>query len=154
MSKFTSFILGGLIGAGIALVFAPQSGEKTRALVTERANALAGEAKDFANNMPESIQGAYRSAVDQGTNFVNGAAAKVKEVTGAVADTDADELRDKIEAARKRIASQVMENAEQAKSATADVTAQAVDAVEAVGVKAEDAADEISKKASDISQGK
>lgn len=166
MSKFTSFLLGGIMGAGIALLFAPQSGDKTRALVTERANALANEAKGFTANMPDNIQDAYRTAVDQGTSFVNNAvekgtnlvneaSARVKEATGQAADAaDSDELRDKIEAARQRIASQVMENAEQSKAVTEKATEAAVSAVESAGKKVEDAADAVSKSASEVSNGK
>lgn len=166
MSKFTSFVLGGLLGAGIALFLTPRTGEQNRALVTERANALAGEAKGFADKMPDSIQSTYRNAVDQGSNFVNsavekgtdlvnGAATRVKEVAGQVSDdANADELREKIEAARQRIASQVMENAEQSKAAAAKVTDAVEKAVEAAGKKVEDAADAVSEKADDARHAK
>lgn len=147
MSRIMSFLIGGLVGAGVALAFAPQSGEKTRALVTERANSLAGEAKDFANSMPDTLQGAYRQVVDQGTNIVNATAAKMKEVTGTAADNDADELREKIEAARQRIASQVMENAEQSKAVAAEATDAAVQAVEDAGQKVQDTADQVAEAA-------
>ena len=53
-----------------------------------------------------------------------------------VADADADELRQKIEAARQRIAAQVMENAEKAQQATEDVKEAAVEAAESVAEEA------------------
>ena len=146
MSKITSFLLGGLIGAGFALAFAPYSGEKNRALVAEKANALAGEAMDFGAGLPGSAQDVLKVARDKGSELLNGAqektnglvndaSSKVKEATGKASDADADELREKIEAARQRIAAQVMENAEKAKEAAEEVQ----DAAGEVAEKAEDA---------------
>ena len=39
-------IIGGLLGAGLALLLAPQAGEDTRRLVSRRAKRLIGDAKD------------------------------------------------------------------------------------------------------------
>ena len=137
MSRFTAFLLGGAIGAGIALAFSPYSGEKNRALVAEKANALAGEAADFGAGFPESAQEALKAVSEKGaaliegaqsttSGLVNDAQSKVKEVTGKT-DTDPDELREKIEAARQRIAAQVMENAEQSKAVEVPAEAEAVE---------------------------
>lgn len=158
MSKLTSFILGGMVGAAAVFFLSPRTGEQNRALVTEKANALVGEAKDLTATMPDAIQDTYRTAVDQGTTFVNNAvqkgselvndaAARVKEVAGQVSqEADTDELRDKIEAARQRIASQVMENAEQAKVAS-DKAASAINgAVETAAKKVEGAASTVGKE--------
>ena len=116
MSKIGPFITGAAIGALAALLFAPQAGEKTRALVAEKANAVAGEAKDFGAGFPSSAQDLLKSAQQKGQGFVSDASARVKEATGQPAEIDSDDLREKIEAARKRIAAQVMENAEQSKT--------------------------------------
>ncbi len=150
MSKFTAFLFGGLVGAGLALAFAPQSGDKTRAMVQERANALAGEAKSFADNMPDALQDAYQNVVTQGTNIVNNATAKMKEVTGASSvPEDADELRAKIEAARQRIATQVMENAEQSKTIAGNAAAEVKNLADKADVAADAAADELKDKAAE-----
>ena len=127
MGKFTSFVIGALAGACVALAFAPQAGEKTRALIAEKANSLAGEAKDFGAGFPGSAQELAKSAREQGAAFlkdaqgktsglVSDAQSKVKGVAGKTSEAEADELREKIEAARKRIAAQVMENAEASKA--------------------------------------
>ena len=154
MGRFTAFLLGGAIGAAAALAFAPSTGEETRALIAEKANAFASEAKDFGAGLPESAQDAYNVAREKGGaflkdaqgktgDFVSDAQSKVKEVTGKANDTDPDELREKIEAARQRIAAQVMENADKAKEAAGDVTEAAAatveDAAEATAEKAEEA---------------
>ncbi len=127
MSKITPFVIGGLLGAGIATLYAPKAGEQTRALIAEKANALWGEAKDFSSGVPGAAQDAYKSVLDMGADLVKDAPAKIqgltKGATGAAPAQDSDELREKIEAARKRIAAQVMENAEQSKAV--DVAAEA-----------------------------
>ena len=92
MGRISSFVTGAALGVIAALLLAPQTGEQTRALVAEKANAVTGEAKDF---------GAAPAAP-----------------AASVAD---DELREKIEAARQRIAAQVAANAEATKAAAEEV---------------------------------
>ncbi len=141
MSKIGPFIVGAMIGAGAALLFAPKTGEQTRAFVTEKANAVAGEAKDFGAGFPGSAQDLLRAAQEKGQGFVSGAQARVKEVAGQPAEVDSDDLRQKIEAARQRIAAQVMENAEQSQAVDVDAAKEAVvEAAAAVEEKAEDIA--------------
>ena len=69
------------------------------------------------------------------SGLVGDASAKVKGVAGKGAEADSDELREKIEAARQRIAAQVMEKAERAQEAE-EATAEAVEETEE---KADDA---------------
>lgn len=135
MGKVAPFITGAALGAIAALAFSPSNGEQNRALAAEKANALVGEAKDFVAGAPDSVQEVYSSLRSQGEAFVKDAqsmadgfvadaSTRVKEVAGkaeAPAAAD-DELRAKIEAARQRIAAQVMENAAQSKAL--DITAE------------------------------
>ena len=145
MGKISSFIMGALAGACVALAFAPQAGEKTRALIAEKANALAEEAKDFGAGLPGSAQDAAKAAREQGSSLLKDAQSKVMGTDGASSEADADELREKIEAARQRIAAQVMENAEKAKAEASDAKEATVETVE----KAADAAEDKAKKAAD-----
>ena len=139
MARIGSFITGAAIGALAALLLAPQAGEKTRALVAEKANAVAGEAKDLGANFPSAAQDAFKSAQQKGQDLVADAQARVKEVSGQPAEVDSDDLREKIEAARQRIAAQVMENAEQSKAD--EVPAETKEAVAEVVEEAAEAAD-------------
>jgi gas vesicle protein len=52
LSWLSVFVLGGLIGAGLALLFAPRSGKDTR----EKLSDLARDAADRLRNSDESSQ--------------------------------------------------------------------------------------------------
>ena len=60
MRKFFGFVFGGLvgaaIGAGVALLFAPESGEELRGEIRDRANTVVGEIKDAANTRRAQLQ--------------------------------------------------------------------------------------------------
>lgn len=51
MSVMTAFIVGGLIGAGIALLMAPQSGEDTRKLIKQQAEETRHRAETAADDL-------------------------------------------------------------------------------------------------------
>ena len=53
-------ILGALIGAGVALLVAPQSGEETRRLLRRRAKKLAAGAQDRYEDVKDRIRQARR----------------------------------------------------------------------------------------------
>jgi len=57
-----SFVLGALVGAGLAFLFAPQSGEETQAEIKERAQRLREEAesrvRDAQAQLEERLEGA------------------------------------------------------------------------------------------------
>ena len=117
MGRISSFVTGAALGVIAALLLAPQTGEQTRALVAEKANAVTGEAKDFGAGFPAAAQDAIKSAQEKAASLTKGAAAPAAPAASA-AD---DELREKIEAARQRIAAQVAANAEATKAAAEEV---------------------------------
>lgn len=60
---FAGFVIGGLVGAAVALILAPQSGEETRAQIKEksielktRAGELAVEARQRAEELSEEAR--------------------------------------------------------------------------------------------------
>ncbi len=162
MGKLSTLIIGGAIGAAAALLYAPRRGEETRAMVSEKVNAIWGEAKDFTARAPQGVQAAYDSAQTRGESVFHGAAVKGQEFaqTAKVQATEfahkatekgqeaynavasrvqeavsagpehpavaSDELREKIEAARQRIAAQVVKNAEESRPAPVEIQADAV----------------------------
>lgn len=115
MGKISSFLTGAALGAAAALLLAPQAGEQTRTLITEKATAVAGEAKDFGAGLPGVAQDVVKTAQDKAMGVVGMATGA--EAAPAASTAADDELREKIEAARQRIAAQVKENAEQAQAA-------------------------------------
>lgn len=52
--------IGALVGAGVALLFAPQSGEETRHAVSRKAKRLARDARDRYDVMREKVRRARR----------------------------------------------------------------------------------------------
>ncbi len=55
-SLLLAFTAGALLGAGIALLYAPQSGEETRRLLAEKAEDLKRSAKDGLDQGKEYIR--------------------------------------------------------------------------------------------------
>ena len=71
-SFLAGFVIGGLIGAGVALLMAPQSGEETRALIADksielrdRAVTTAGEAQTRAGEIASQTAQAYDQQVQR-----------------------------------------------------------------------------------------
>ncbi len=50
-----SFLVGGIVGAGMALLFAPQSGKKTRGKIADLAEDARDYASDYASKLRKKI---------------------------------------------------------------------------------------------------
>jgi gas vesicle protein len=57
-----SFLLGAMIGAGIALLLAPQSGEETRRDIKRKAREVSDAAKDAAGDLQDTVADSYSRA--------------------------------------------------------------------------------------------
>ena len=126
--KFGVFLTGGLLGAGIALLYAPRSGAETRQCIADQAMKVWGQAQDLTSQAAEYGQEMYDDAVEYGQELYTEATAAGRQVysqaaahaTTAVNNVKPvfaeknDDLRHKIDAARERIAAQVAKNAEAA----------------------------------------
>ena len=71
-SFLAGFVIGGLIGAGVALLMAPQSGEETRAFITDksielrdRAYETAGDVQSRAGEVASKTAQAYDDQVQR-----------------------------------------------------------------------------------------
>ena len=71
-SFLAGFIIGGLIGAGAALLMAPQSGEETRAYIKDKSIELrdqaaeaAGDVQTRASEIAQQTAGAYEDQVQR-----------------------------------------------------------------------------------------
>jgi gas vesicle protein len=66
-TKISYFVAGLGIGAAIALLFAPQSGEKTRKQIAEKAQ----EGSDFVASKGRELRKQAEELVDQGKDLVS-----------------------------------------------------------------------------------
>ena len=78
-SQTGSFILGALVGAGLALLFAPKSGEETQAELKERAKQL----RDSAEERVREAQKQLEERLDTARTEVTGRLDGVKEAVSA-----------------------------------------------------------------------
>jgi gas vesicle protein len=67
-----SFLFGGLVGAGVALLMAPKPGKETR----EKIKELAEDAKEKAETLVDQVKGKAEVIVDQVKDTVNTAVGK------------------------------------------------------------------------------
>jgi gas vesicle protein len=100
MGKGIAFIIGGVVGAGIALLYAPRPGAETRAIVADKVEELWGEG--------QAVYTKSRTYVQEGVANVREHGIKT------------DELREKIDNARAVIAEQVAKNAAAARDTIND----------------------------------
>jgi gas vesicle protein len=76
VTKVTYFVAGVGIGAAIALLFAPQSGEETRKQIAEKAH----EGKDYVASKGREIRKQAEDLVDQGKDLVNKQKSRLADV--------------------------------------------------------------------------
>lgn len=65
-SIILSFLLGGIVGAGFALLFAPKSGSETRQSIKDFAEEVRDKAKDYV----EDVKGKVTTGIDKGKEFI------------------------------------------------------------------------------------
>lgn len=74
---FLSFLLGGLVGAGVALLMAPESGENVRKKLREFTDDTKSKATDYV----EQTKGKVSSTVEKGKELYEG---KKSAITSAI----------------------------------------------------------------------
>jgi gas vesicle protein len=77
-SVFWSFILGGIVGAGITLLMAPQSGKEAR----EKIKEFAEDVKDKTTDYVDQAKDVIKSSVEESKNFID----ERKSVLGTAVD--------------------------------------------------------------------
>ena len=76
-SVISSFLLGGLIGAGVALLLAPKSGSETR----EQIRGFAGTARERADDYYSQVKEAVNSTLENARGLID---EKKRLITDAV----------------------------------------------------------------------
>jgi len=106
--SFVSFVAGGLIGAGMALLYAPQSGERTREEIREKAERTIIKAhriedgiKDAVNHLIDDVRGKVGQLVEEGKDLAED---KKQELIAAIeAGKNAlEEEKEKLEKKHKK----------------------------------------------------
>lgn len=118
MNKVLTFATGAAFGCAVgalaALALAPHTGEEMRGLAAERAGGLAEDASDLGAGVASYARDMVRGVKGKGSEVLN-------NVRGNSGAAESDELREKIEAARERIAKQVAEAEAASEAAAATV---------------------------------
>lgn len=159
MGRFVTFLLGGAIGAGIALLATPRTGAQNRALIADSLNENYPEAMKAVTNTTNQVVDAAAATSTKVINTVWDKGAEVKkdltnraQQTAPMVVEKNDELRDKIDAARERIAAQVAKNAEAVQDTAAEKVPAAVDAAKNAGAAVKEAAQSATDAAKDVAQ--
>jgi gas vesicle protein len=75
-TKLSYFVAGLGIGAAVALLFAPQSGEKTRKQIADKAQ----DGKDFVTSKSRELRKQAEDLVDQGKDLVSKQKSRLADV--------------------------------------------------------------------------
>lgn len=78
-SMLLSFLLGGIVGAGLALLVAPQSGKETRQKIRD----LADDVKERSTEYVDKAKDTFSSVVDDGKGYYEGKKSLVKSAIEA-----------------------------------------------------------------------
>lgn len=88
-----AFLLGGLLGAAVALLMAPQSGQEMRSILRDKS----GEVKDRAVEAAEGTRSKLDDIAGQAKDKVNTIVSRGQEV----AEEQKDRLDEQVKAAKK-----------------------------------------------------
>ncbi len=82
-----TFVVGGLIGAGVAILFAPQSGRRTRRelrhmgkKVLHKSEALGMDLRNSLDNLVDDISGKLKDGVARGRDWSQRAKKDVRNI--------------------------------------------------------------------------
>jgi len=87
MKRYGKFILGGLIGAALGVLFAPKSGAETRAFIKEKAQAYMDSADVMTDNVRDKAVELYSTASDYAGDATVQLKEKIDVARGRLNDT-------------------------------------------------------------------
>jgi gas vesicle protein len=68
---FISFMLGGIIGSAIALLYAPESGKRLRSDISKKTNKLIKEGKKKTHDLWNDAKEKAESTIESANDFLN-----------------------------------------------------------------------------------
>lgn len=99
-------VVGGLIGAGIALLLAPQTGKKTRKYLSCCAKDWSGKANEAVHDFAETLGDFVEKAADRATEILEEGADMTQESKKALLAA-LERGQEVLEAQRKKLASMI-----------------------------------------------
>jgi gas vesicle protein len=93
IEKYWYVVLGSMVGAGVALLFAPQTGDKTRRQIAKYGRKAGSRAQVFVGDIAESLDCVVRDALEKGGTGLE----KGKKLT----DRARNEILEVLEAGKK-----------------------------------------------------
>ncbi|MEX0680978.1 MAG: YtxH domain-containing protein [Balneolales bacterium] len=79
-----SVIIGSFIGALLGVLFAPDKGEKTRKLISEKSDEYAGTAKSEFDDFVKNMRKKYETALHDTEEFIGKGKSKADELKNDV----------------------------------------------------------------------
>ena len=131
---FVAFLLGGVLGAVIALLYSPRSGKENREFLKAKSDEYMAEGKDLYATGRAKIEEAW----DQGRDY---------------AGERAGDLRGKIDTVRERLKEQADKFPGAAKKAVGDISEDAVDVVDKAAEAAKSGIGVAAEKVSEVLEG-
>jgi gas vesicle protein len=93
IEKYWYIVLGSLVGAGVALLIAPQTGERTRRQLAKYGKKAGGRAQEFVGEISESLDCIVRDVLEYGETRLE----KGKQIT----DRARNEILEVLDAGKK-----------------------------------------------------
>ena len=141
----SAFILGGIVGAALGMLFAPRSGREIREVIADKSGAYLDQGKDLLADGRERFGGAVEAGKERVTTVYESgreSAGEKSEELKAKIDTVRTKLREQVGQTADTVKEKVAERTDDAHSVvskTADAVKSGLDAAEKAGHKVVDA---------------
>jgi gas vesicle protein len=124
-SALGAFLLGGIIGGVLGLLFAPRSGKENREILAGKAKEYWGEGVEYYETGKEKVTEVYQTGKEKATDVYQTGKEKATETAG--------DLREKIDAARERLREQAETVSKETKDKVAEKVPAAKETIHKVG---------------------